>query len=162
MNLLRRNTALVACEDLQLCYVFHKRHQARILISAVCYVHFNNCIWGHKTAQLFPPYISSSMTNWWSVRVRPVCRAPVIFACRKWKLSRPWMGKVFLKWHSTLSACIYQFVTKANAKQKVTLFVGQSVYIHSVRRTDTKESRVIYHYPIERFFFFLFFQCCAQ
>lgn len=53
----------------------------RILISAVCYVHFNNCIGGHKTPQLFSPYISSSMTNRWSVRLRPVCRAPVIFAC---------------------------------------------------------------------------------
>lgn len=67
------------------------------------------------------------------------------------------MGKVFLKLSFTLSACIYQFVSKANAKQKATLFVGQSVYKHSVRRTYTKEYKVISHYPTEGFF-----QCCSQ
>lgn len=97
------------------------------------------------------------MTNRWSVRLRPVCRAPVIFAWRKWKLSRPWMGKVLLKLCFTLSACIYQFVSKANAKQKATLIVGQSIYKHSVRRTHTKESKVISHYSTEGFF-----QWCSQ
>lgn len=57
----------------------------------------------------------------------------------------------------SFSACFYQFVSKANAKQKATLFVGQSLYKHLVRWTDTKQSKVISQYPTEGIF-----QCCAQ